>query len=234
MLRVSLVGKQSQKKISASALLDSGAEGIIINTTFAQKNKLTLRTLKHPLPVKNVDSSSNKAGPIRFTTIQTIRIDTPDKQFHKEHSKFYVTAVGTHDLILGTDWLKAHNPELDWTTSRLAFTRCPPSCKLSSRSITVLSYRSATPAMVISQIEPFSDIPDHLTFTANAAPYFVLQHELSKYYKPTPVKLRAKTTHSTTLANEANKNPALQQILAQFQIYESVFSEQASGHLPQH
>ena len=82
--------------------------------------------------------------------------------------------------------------------------------------------------MVISRIEPLSDIPDHLTFTANAAPYFVLQHELSKYHKPTPVKLQAKTTHSTTLANETNKNPALQQIPAQFQTYESVFSEQAS------
>jgi hypothetical protein len=162
---------------------------MIINTTFAQKNKLTLRTLKHPLPVKNVDGSSNKAGPICFTTIQTIRIETPDKQFHKEHSEFYVTAVGTHDLILETNWLKAHNPELDWTTSRLAFTRCLPSCKLSSRFITVLPYRSATPAMVISRIEPLSDIPDHPTFTANAASYFILQHKLTKYYEPTPVKL---------------------------------------------
>ena len=163
---------------------------MIINTTFAQKNKLTLQTLKHPLPVKNVDSSSNKAGPIRFTTIQTICIETPDKQFHEEHSEFYVTAVGTHDLILGTDWLKAHNPELDWTTSRLAFTRCPPSCKLSSRSITVFPYQSATPAMVISRIEPLSDIPDHPTFSANAAPYFVLQHEVSKYHEPTCYALR--------------------------------------------
>jgi hypothetical protein len=64
--------------------------------------------------------------------------------------------------------------------------------------------------MVISRIEPLSDIPDHPTFTANAAPYFILQHKLSKYYEPTPVELRAKTTHSTTLANEANKIPALQ------------------------
>jgi hypothetical protein len=183
---------------------------MIINTTFAQKHNLTLRTLKHPLPVKNVDGSPNKAGPIRFTSIQTIRIETPDKQFHQERSEFYVTAVGTHDLILGTDWLKAHNPKLDWTTSRLAFTRCPPSCVLSSQSLTILPYRSATPAMVISQIEPLSEIPDHPTFTANAAPYFVLQHELSKYHEPTPVQLRVKTTHSTTLANEANKNPAFQ------------------------
>jgi hypothetical protein len=105
MLRVFLVGKQSQKKISASALLDSSAKGMIINTTFAQKHKLTLQTLKHSLSVKNVDGSPNKAGLIRFTTIQTICIKTSDKQFHKEHSEFYITAVGTHDLILGTDWL---------------------------------------------------------------------------------------------------------------------------------
>src|SRR5580658_5045272 len=125
MLRVFLVGKRSQKKISASALLDSGAKGMIINTTFSQKHKLTLRTLKHPLPIKNVDGSPNKAGPIRFTSIQTIRIETPDKQFHEERSEFYVTAVGTHDLILGTDWLKAHNPELVSPASRTALCRGP-------------------------------------------------------------------------------------------------------------
>ena len=95
---------------------------MIINTTFAQKHKLTLQILKHQLLVKNVDGSPNKAGPIRFTAIQTIRIKTPDKQFYQEHSEFYIIAVGTHDLILGTDWLKAHNSELDWTTSCLAFT----------------------------------------------------------------------------------------------------------------
>ena len=82
MLRVSLVRKQFQKKISVSALLDSGAEGMIINITFAQKHKLTLQTLKHLLPVKNVDRSPNKAGPIHFTIIQTVHIETPDKHFH--------------------------------------------------------------------------------------------------------------------------------------------------------
>jgi hypothetical protein len=145
-----------------------------------------------------------------------------------------VTAVGTHNLILGSNWLKAYNPKLDWTTSRLTFTRCLSSYKLSSRSITILSYWSVTPAMVISRIESFSDIPDHLPFMANAAPYFILQHELFKYHEPTPVELRAKTTHSTTLANKANKNPTLQWIPAQFQIYQSVFSEQASQCLPHH
>ena len=234
MLRVSLIRKRSQKKISASALLDSGVEGMIINTTFAQKHKLTLQTLKHSLPVKNVDGSLNKAGSIHFTTIQTIRIETPDKQFHQEYSKFYVIVIGTHDLILGTDWLKAINPELDWTTSHLAFTQFPPSCVLSSWSLTILPYRPATFAMVISQIEPFSNTPENPPFMANTAPYFVLQYKLSKYHNMTPVNLWAKTTCSTTLANETHMNPALQRIPAQFQKYQSVFSEQASQCLPQH
>jgi hypothetical protein len=76
---------------------------MIMNSTFAQKHNLTLRTLKTPLPVKNVDGSPNKSGPIRSTTIQTIRITGPDNHFHQERSEFYVTNVGTHDIILGTD-----------------------------------------------------------------------------------------------------------------------------------
>jgi hypothetical protein len=81
-MRVSFVGKTSAREISASALLDSGAEGMIINTAFANHHTLTLRTLKQPLPVKNVDGSPNKAGPIQYTTIQTICIQTPDHQYH--------------------------------------------------------------------------------------------------------------------------------------------------------
>jgi hypothetical protein len=100
---VSLVGQWSQQQISAFALLDNGAEGMIINTAFAQKHKLTLRMLKSPLPVKNVDSSPNKARPICSTTIQTIHIQTLEKHYHQKHSEFYVTNVSTHDIILGTN-----------------------------------------------------------------------------------------------------------------------------------
>jgi hypothetical protein len=71
-LRVTLVGKKSGQEISARALLDSGAEGIIINEDFARRNKLTLKTLVNPLPVKNVDGTLNKRGSVRYTTIQRI------------------------------------------------------------------------------------------------------------------------------------------------------------------
>jgi hypothetical protein len=69
-LRVTLVGKKSNREISARTLLDSGAEGIIIDQDFATSNKLTLQNLVHPLPVKNVDGTLNKRGSIKYTTIQ--------------------------------------------------------------------------------------------------------------------------------------------------------------------
>jgi hypothetical protein len=71
-LRVTLVGFKTGREINARALLDSGAEGIIIDHAFAKQHKLTLRTLVKPLPVKNVDGTTNLAGAVRHTTIQTI------------------------------------------------------------------------------------------------------------------------------------------------------------------
>jgi hypothetical protein len=68
-LRVTLVGKKSGKEINARALLDSGAEGIIIDHAFAKKHNLMLRTLVHPIPVRNVDGTPNKQGTVKHTTI---------------------------------------------------------------------------------------------------------------------------------------------------------------------
>ena len=55
MLRVTLVRQKMGREISARALLDSGAKGIIVDHEFAKHNKLTLHTLAKPIPVKNVD-----------------------------------------------------------------------------------------------------------------------------------------------------------------------------------
>ena len=233
-LRVSLIGQQSNREISASALLDSGAKGMIINTTFALKHKLTLRTLKTPLPIKNVDSSPNKSGPIRSTTIQTIHITTPDKHYHQEHSEFYVTNVGSHNIILRTDWLKAHNPELDWTSSHLAFTHCPPSYMLSTKALTILPANSKTPSMYISSLKPSFVPPTPDIFDYHAAPVFLSQHQSAKILPAKPVHVCAKMMHSIAIASNPAKASPLTHIPAQFLKYCHVFSESASHHLPAH
>jgi hypothetical protein len=140
--------------------------------------------------------------------------------------------VGTHNIILGTDWLKAHNPELDWTTSRLQFSRCLPTCILSSPSMILTTTQSHKPAMYISSLEPCPPTPDFPLYAAYAAPYFALQHGLYKCLELTNV--RTKTMHFTNLAANASKTTLLHHVPAQFSKYHTIFSESASQHLPKH
>ena len=55
----------------------------------------------------------NQQGAVRFTTTQTIWIKSLNDQYHEEHSKLYITSLRDHDIIFGTDWLQAHNPEVN-------------------------------------------------------------------------------------------------------------------------
>ena len=128
-LHVELIGKISGRKISAQALLDSGAEGIIINSRFAKTHNLTLLPIPHPFPVRNVDGSENILGWVRHYTRQKIRIpsDKPDS-YHDEIAEFYITDIGDNDVILGTDWLQHHNPNVDWVERTLSLSQCPPTC----------------------------------------------------------------------------------------------------------
>jgi hypothetical protein len=63
-LRVTLVGKKSGREISARALLDSGAEGIIIDEDFARRNKLTLSVTVSPSP-QSKDEENEKLHKLR-------------------------------------------------------------------------------------------------------------------------------------------------------------------------
>jgi len=39
-----------------------------------------------------------------------------------------ITNIGQHDILLGTDWFRAHNPQIDWTKNKICLDRCPTSC----------------------------------------------------------------------------------------------------------
>jgi len=47
---------------------------------------------------------------------------------HKETTEMAVTNIGQHDILLGTDWFRAHNPQIDWAKNNLCLDRCPTSC----------------------------------------------------------------------------------------------------------
>ena len=231
-LRVTLVGKKTGREINARALLDSGAEGIIIDQDFATRNKLTLRTLVNPLPVKNVDGTLNKRGSVRFTTIQRICIKTFEDHYHEELSELYVTTLGDHDIIFGTDWLHAHNPEVDWTLPQVVFTRCPASCTLSQKPLLITSRKTQTRATTINVIQPSQEVPDIVDamFSQEAMENFLYMHSFAKYDY---LAIQAKTTTSTAIAAKTAPKSSMEHIPIQFRNCR-VFSEEASHQLPSH
>ena len=58
---------------------------------------------------------------------------------HRETTELSITNTGNNDIILGTDWLRVHNPTIDWKGNSLVLNRCPPTCGTvaSNRIITI-------------------------------------------------------------------------------------------------
>ena len=45
---------------------------------------------------------------------------------------FGVTKLGDHDIYIGHNWLKIHNPSIDWASRQVTFDRCPSQCHQSN------------------------------------------------------------------------------------------------------
>jgi len=109
---------------SVKALLDCGATGSFIDRDFVCSKGMNTRTLSHNIPVFNVDSSPNKAGQISEVIDVVL--------WYKTHSKRMLLAVsglGKQNLILGYDWLKDHNPKIDWEKEEVKITHCLLRCE---------------------------------------------------------------------------------------------------------
>ncbi|KIM58292.1 hypothetical protein SCLCIDRAFT_93767, partial [Scleroderma citrinum Foug A] len=83
------------------ALLDSGVTGCFVDKSWALDRHLRLSKLMKPVLVLNVDEKLWCA----------------------------VMCLGKIPLILSHDWLKKHNPDIDWTTGDVKLSHCPPKCK---------------------------------------------------------------------------------------------------------
>jgi len=109
---------------SIEALLDSGATGSLIDRDFIRSKGMNTRTLSHNIPVFNVNGSSNEAGQISKVVDIVLRYKT-----HSERTLLAVSVLGKQSLILGYDWLKDHNPKIDWEKGEAEMTHCPLWCE---------------------------------------------------------------------------------------------------------
>ena len=63
---------------------------------------------------------------------------------HKERLEAAVTDLNRTDMFLGHNWLVKHNPEVNWKTGMIKFTRCPGSCTMKHQDIRFKTRRTQT------------------------------------------------------------------------------------------
>ena len=63
-MKVRLEKLENHEGVAVRALLDSGATGLFMDTTFAQEKGFKIEKLKKPLLVRNVDGTVNIGGTI--------------------------------------------------------------------------------------------------------------------------------------------------------------------------
>jgi len=124
LLPVEIRTTDTSELYSVEALLDCGATRSLIDRDFVRLKGMNTRTLSHNIPVFNVDSSSNKAGQISEVVDVVLRYKT-----HSERMLLAVSGLGKQSLILGYDWVKDHNPRIDWEKGEVEITRCPLHCE---------------------------------------------------------------------------------------------------------
>ena len=105
---------------SVKALLDCGATRSLIDRDFVCSKGMNTQTLSHNIPVFNVDGSPNETGQISEVVNIVLWYNT-----HSERMLLVVLGLGKQSLILGYDWLKDHNPKIDWEKEEVEMTRCP-------------------------------------------------------------------------------------------------------------
>jgi len=122
-MKVGLEKIDNHEGVVVDTLLDSGATGLFIDTTFAKEKGFKLEKMRNPLLVRNVDGMANIEGAIMHQVECNMFF-----KGHVERVRMDVCNLGKTKVILGMPWLAAHNPEIDWEKGEVKMTRCPPIC----------------------------------------------------------------------------------------------------------
>ena len=94
-MKVGLEKLENHKGIAVRALLDNGATGLFMNTTFAQEKGFKMEKLKKFLLVRNVDRTVNAEGAITYQVECNIFF-----KGHVERARMDVCNLGKIEVIL--------------------------------------------------------------------------------------------------------------------------------------
>src|SRR5277367_4208756 len=212
-----IVTLDTRDEYKADALLDSGCEGSCIDVKYVQRLGLNTTKLPRPIPVFNADGQPNSDGPISEMISLELKIGE-----HLEKIDFGVTNLGRGEIFLGHDWLKLHNPSIDWHESLIEFDRCPSYCQ---------------PHIHLRQNE-FELEDEDLSWTSDMTQDLENRDRLL-LIDPTPaIQIRASTNIAMELAIKANekkdKKPWKETVPEYLHDFADVFEKQEFDELPPH
>jgi len=114
--------KDGYRAITTAALIDSGATTSFISKQIVQDMNLTTHKFNEPIPLLNIDGTTNTAG--RITHYVHLELYLPMIGGHKSRTMFAVTEIDDQDLIIRINWLIQHNPHINWKEGTITFKCC--------------------------------------------------------------------------------------------------------------
>jgi len=120
LLLVEIRTTDTSKLHSIKTLLDCRATGSFTDKDFVYSKGMNTWTLLCNILVFNVDSSPNEAGQISKVMDVVLQYKT-----HSKRMLLAVSGLGKQSLILSYNWLKDHNPKIDWEKGEVKITYCP-------------------------------------------------------------------------------------------------------------
>ena len=106
------------KELRLQALVDSRCTHTGINKQLVKEERIKMEPMDRSFKVFNADGMKN--GEVTWFVSLKVEINR-----HKEQINIAVTDLNDTDMFLGYDWLVKHNPEIDWNSGTMWFTRCP-------------------------------------------------------------------------------------------------------------
>ena len=106
---------------AATALVDSRATGIFMNSKFAQDFQAMIKAKEVPREVRVIDGKVINSGLITHEAIVELKVGN-----HRETLIADITNTRRYPCVLGTPWLVCHDPTIWWSKGEVLFD--PPYC----------------------------------------------------------------------------------------------------------
>lgn len=125
---IMLTALDTGKSRSVKALLDNGCTTTCIDRDYAKAEDFEMKELDVHIVARNADGTENNRGKITHYVELQMGIGR-----HQEKQRFLVTGLGKARVFIGYDWLLKHNPEIDWRSQKITFSRCPAECNMEGK-----------------------------------------------------------------------------------------------------